>query len=69
MVFSLKIGDTVSIPENLEPFSSYRIYNYDDITQIFNKFGIKTVKAFGDYNVSIKSSHKNLQLIIISEKI
>ncbi len=66
--FDIPIGKVVQVPEKLEPFSSTRLYSYEEIAEIFSSLGLKTLIGYGDYNLKQPADQKHLQLIIVSQK-
>lgn len=66
--FDIPLGEPVRLPENLEAHSSNRLYSFDEVASIFKTLSMKTIASYGDYNIDKPFHHKNMQLIIVSEK-
>jgi SAM-dependent methyltransferase len=66
--FGIRFGEVAKPPENVEAHSSTRLYNYEEIKEIFNSLGVETVASYGDYDMSVPMHHKCLQQVILSVK-
>ncbi len=66
--FSIRFCEIAMPPESIEAHSSTRLYNYEEITEIFNNLGMDTVAGYGDYDMTVPMHHKCLQQVILSVK-
>lgn len=66
--FDIKIGETATLPDNLKAHSSIRLYDYEEITNIFSERKVKTISGYGSYNSLIPHDSDYLQLVIVSVK-
>lgn len=69
--WSLKFGELVEKPrfEALSAQSSMRLYSVREIENIFNSRQMIVKNTFGKFDKSISSSHREMQLLIYSQKI
>lgn len=66
--FSISLGEIVQLPESLQPHSYTRLYDFDEVTEIFKLYRVNILTSYGDYSMDQPSDPKHLQLIIISQK-
>lgn len=64
----IALGETATAPKSLEPCSCTRLYDFNEVTDIFKSMGVNTLTAYGDYDLEQPSDHKHLQLLIVSQK-
>ena len=66
--FGIKFGEVAKPPGNIEAHSSTRLYSFSEITNIFDMLGVDTQSCYGDYDINVPYSDKNLQMVIVSQK-
>ena len=69
--WSLKFGELVEKPrfEAMSAHSSIRLYSVSEIEDIFKSRQMVVKNTFGKFDKSIPSSHREMQLLIYSQKI
>lgn len=67
--FSFQFGEVVKLPKNSVANGYTRLYNYDEVNKIFKELHIEIKHTYGDYDINIKSSHRSIQLLLVSKKI
>jgi SAM-dependent methyltransferase len=66
--FSIVLGEVAKAPESIDAHSSSRLYSFEEVREIFGSLGVETITGYGAYDMGVPMSHKNLQMIIVSEK-
>ncbi len=66
---TLEFGKKLEKPVMIEAHSSIRLYDFDELTVLFEKNQVRTIKAFGAYNEDVLEHHKHMQLLVVSKKV
>jgi hypothetical protein len=69
--WGIKFGEVAEKPsmDALSPHSSYRLYSLNEIKDIFQLRQMVIKNTFGKFDKSIPPSHKEMQLLVYSQKI
>jgi 2-polyprenyl-3-methyl-5-hydroxy-6-metoxy-1,4-benzoquinol methylase len=66
--YTFKYGETLTKPDALRQPTSTRLYNVDELQEIFSNRGMHIQQTFGGYDANLPASENLLSLLIYSQK-
>ena len=67
--FTIPFGEMAKPPASIDAHSSTRLYSYEEVTEIFRRYGVTAIAGYGDYDMDIPMDHRRLQMLIVSQKL
>lgn len=66
--WELTFGEIARKPDSMEAHSSTRLYSTHEIAAIWSERGMTMKSTFGGFNKDLPASHRELQLLVYSQK-